>query len=64
MNNRLTLALAALITAIASAAQVLPGVEVLAARGFAPGKGKRVARVTNPTGVDRRLRSTVDILHS
>lgn len=64
MNNRLTLALAALITAIASAAQVHPGVEVLAARGFAPVKGKRVALVTNPTGVDRRLRSTVDILHS
>ena len=64
MNNRLTMALAAMISVIASAAQVLPGVEVLAARGFAPIKGKRVALVTNPTGVDRRLRSTVDILHS
>lgn len=58
-----TLAATALMAAAATA-QVLPGVEVLATRDFAPLKGKRVALITNPTGVDRRLRSTVDILHT
>lgn len=64
MKRRLILAAAATAAAISTLAQVIPGVEVLAARGFQPLKGKRVALVTNPTGVDRRLRSTVDIIHS
>ena len=41
---------------------VLTGIEVLRAQQFAPLKGKRVGLITNPTGVDRQLRSTVDIL--
>ena len=32
--------------------------------GFAPLKGKRVGLVTNPSGVDRNLRSTIDILYN
>lgn len=52
-----------LLGAVCGMAQVVPGVEVLVSRNFAPLAGKRVALVTNPTGVDRRLRSTVDILH-
>ena len=44
-------------------AQVLTGIEVLAGRNFDVLQGKRVGLVTNPTGVDRSLRSTVDILH-
>lgn len=44
-------------------AQVKTGIEVLEAEGFGLLKGKRVGLVTNPTGVDRHLRSTVDILH-
>ena len=44
-------------------AQVLSGIEVLAGRNFDELKGKRVGLVTNPTGVDRSLRSTIDILH-
>ena len=39
-----------------------PGIEVLVQEDFAPLKGKRVGLVTNPSGVDRNLRSTVDIL--
>ncbi len=47
----------------ACAAQVIPGVEMLARNGFEPLKGKRVGLITNPTGVDRNLKSTIDILH-
>lgn len=43
-------------------AQVKPGIEVLRDGGFGCLKGKRVGLITNPTGVDRNLKSTVDIL--
>lgn len=43
---------------------VTTGIEVLRDELFAPLKGKRVGLITNPTGVDSRLRSTVDILKS
>lgn len=39
------------------------GVEVLREDGFDILKGKRVGLITNPTGVDRHLKSTIDILH-
>ena len=52
----------ALATLIASA-QVKPGVEVLRDSKFAALNGKRVGLITNPTGVDRQLKSTIDILH-
>lgn len=42
--------------------KVKTGVEVLEAMDFAPLKGKRVGLITNPTGVDHQLQSTVDIL--
>jgi uncharacterized protein YbbC (DUF1343 family) len=62
----LTLGLAILLlTGIQKAySQVKPGIEVLAGQGFDLLKGKRVGLVTNPTGVDSRLRSTIDILHA
>ena len=41
---------------------VKPGVEVLRERGFAGLEGRRVGLVTNPSGVDRHLQSTIDIL--
>jgi uncharacterized protein YbbC (DUF1343 family) len=44
--------------------QVKTGIEVLADRGFDVLMGKRVGLVTNPTGVDGSLRSTIDILHA
>ena len=43
-------------------ATVKTGLEVLVESGFAPLVGKRVGLVTNPSGVDRNLNSTVDIL--
>ena len=44
------------------ASTVKPGIEVLRENGFAQLKGKRVGLVTNPSGVDRYLKSTIDIL--
>jgi len=43
-------------------AQVKPGVEVLRDESFKCLEGKRVGLLTNPTGVDSRLKSTIDIL--
>lgn len=43
-------------------AQVKPGVEVLRDNGFEQLRGKRVGLITNPTGVDNNLVSTIDIL--
>ncbi len=41
---------------------VKTGIEVFQERNYDILKGKRVGLVTNPTGVDRNLKSTVDIL--
>lgn len=41
---------------------VKPGIEVLRDNDFQLLKGKHVGLITNPTGVDRNLRSTADIL--
>ncbi len=56
----------ALFSCAAEAARpvVKPGIEVLQDRGFEGLKGKRVGLVTNPSGVDRYLNSTVDILYN
>ena len=50
-----------LITTSLFAGKVKTGVEVLKEVNFAPIKGKRVGLITNPTGVDRNLQSTVDL---
>lgn len=42
--------------------EVMTGLEVLKSRQFKCLEGKRVGLITNPTGVDNGLRSTVDIL--
>jgi uncharacterized protein YbbC (DUF1343 family) len=46
----------------AQSGRVLPGIDVLCEDGFQILKGKRVGLITNPTGVDSKLRSTIDIL--
>ncbi len=46
----------------ASEPEVKTGIEVLRDRDFLGLVGKRVGLVTNPSGVDRHLKSTVDIL--
>lgn len=43
-------------------AKVKTGIEVLRDRNFDILKGKKVGLVTNPTGVDSKLKSTIDIL--
>ena len=43
------------------ACKVKTGLEVLISQDFAPIKGKRVGLITNPTGVDHNLQSTVDL---
>ncbi|MDE6395788.1 MAG: DUF1343 domain-containing protein [Muribaculaceae bacterium] len=51
------------VAALTLSAHVKPGVEVLRDRGFEGLKGKKVGLITNPTGVDNNLKSTIDILH-
>lgn len=41
---------------------VKPGIEVLRDDGFRQLAGKRVGLITNPTGIDNNLKSTIDIL--
>lgn len=43
--------------------RIKTGIEVLKAQNFCCLEGKRVGLITNPTGVDNELRSTIDILH-
>ena len=65
--KRLSLILSLIFCAVVSFAAgpvVKPGIEVLRDRGFEPLKGKRVGLVTNPSGVDSKLRSTIDILYN
>ena len=56
------LLLGSCMVAEAAGAKVKPGIEVLRDRGFDILVGKRVGLVTNPSGVDSHLRSTIDIL--
>jgi len=51
-----------LFTTTLPAQKVKTGVEMLKAQNFSSIKGKRVGLITNPTGVDRNLQSTVDLL--
>ncbi len=43
--------------------RIQTGIEVLKAQNFKALTGKRVGLITNPTGVDNNLKSTIDILH-
>lgn len=51
------------VVAMSAGAVVKPGIEVLRDRGFKELQGKRVGLVTNPSGIDNNLKSTVDILN-
>lgn len=61
--KKINIILLSLITALTAQAQVKVGIEVLRDQNFAPLKGKRIGLITNPTGVDSKMQSTVDILH-
>ena len=63
----LLITLAALLssgTACVAEPVVKTGVEVLRDRGFEGLVGRKVGLVTNPSGVDRNLNSTIDILYN
>lgn len=62
--SAVALILCASLTVEAAGAKVKPGIEVLRDRGFDILVGKRVGLVTNPSGVDSHLRSTIDILYN
>ena len=55
--------MACVMAVVTAGAVVKPGVEVLRDGGFAQLQGKRVGLVTNPSGIDNNLKSTVDILN-
>jgi uncharacterized protein YbbC (DUF1343 family) len=50
-----------LFTTTVSAGKMKTGIEVLKKLNFEPVKGKKVGLITNPTGVDRNLQSTIDL---
>ena len=52
------------ITASAGKIRIKTGIEVLKAEDFKSLQGKRIGLITNPTGLDNDMRSTVDILHN
>ena len=62
MKKLSVIAIALLGALTLSAGTVKPGIEVLRDNGFKGLVGKRVGLITNPTGVDNNLKSTVDIL--
>ena len=47
----------------AKAPKVLIGIDMLERQNFKPLQSKRIGLITNPTGVNRYLKSTIDILH-
>lgn len=61
--KRLLTSIIAVAAIVMASAQVKPGIEVLRANGFKQLQGKRVGLITNPTGIDNSLKSTIDILH-
>ncbi len=61
--KRLIILTTLVLAALAAFAAVKPGIEVLRDGGFKPLQGKRVGLVTNPSGIDNNLKSTVDILN-
>ena len=62
-TNSLLIVLILALSSTVMAQKVKTGIEVLKEQNFAILKGKRVGLITNPTGVDSRLNSTVDLLH-
>ena len=59
----LLLSLALISSAQAQKIRIKTGIEVLKDERFRRLEGKRVGLITNPTGVDNHLKSTIDILH-
>ena len=61
-KSTIIVAMLLLVGMCAQGAKVKTGIEVLREDGFKILEGKRVGLTTNPTGVDSKLQSTIDIL--
>lgn len=61
-QTKIAALLCALVLSLVVEAKVMTGLDVLESHHFKLLEGKRVGLITNPTGLDSRLRSTVDIL--
>jgi len=61
IKNLLFVLIFTMFTTSLYARKIKTGLEVLTGVNFKPIKGKRVGLITNPTGVDRTLQSTVDL---
>lgn len=61
MAKRISILVALALLCVSASARVKTGLEVLRDGGFSLLEGKRVGLVTNPSGVDASLRSTIDI---
>ncbi len=59
-----SMGIALLLLSLSAKAQILTGIDVLQSNGFSQLRGKRIGLITNPTGVNNSLRSTIDILSS
>lgn len=62
-NLLILLLLCCVSTSVAQKIKIKTGIEVLKEQHFKCLEGKRVGLITNPTGVDNELKSTIDILH-
>lgn len=60
--KRLTLIFSLFVSVSVFAGQVKTGIEVLRSQNFKILEGKRVGLITNPTGVDSKMKPTIDIL--
>ena len=60
--RKIAVLLSIICTLSVSAKQIKTGIEVLRDQNFKILEGKRVGLITNPTGVDSRLKSSIDIL--
>ena len=63
MKRNILAIIVGLVCSLTMGAVVKPGIEVLRDGGFKQLQGKRVGLVTNPSGIDNNLKSTVDILN-
>ena len=63
MKKRTIFLMLLLFPLLTTTGQVKTGIEVLRGQNFESLKGQKVGLITNPTGVDAQLKSTVDILH-
>jgi uncharacterized protein YbbC (DUF1343 family) len=52
-----------MLSSVLSAKTVMTGIDVLKSQKFKILEGKNVGLITNPTGVDNELKSTIDVLH-